>query len=125
MHDGVVFGGKRSVTRRAFGDYRNVDGDFFAGLYGDVMGLAVLGYDFATFIDGVTGSELVPVPGDQHFDASLATCFFIRCGQKNHVTVEASVRTLQRDEGGQVGSQHGLVVNGATAVDVAVLHDRA
>src|SRR5712672_4486078 len=124
MHDSVVFSGNRSVTRGAFGDHGNVDGDLFACLHGDVLYFAVLGDNFAAFIDGITGGEFVPVPGDQGLDAGFSACFFVSSGQKNNIAIEASVRTLQRDEGGQVGCQHGLVVQSATAVNIAVFHDR-
>src|SRR6267154_4174311 len=125
MYHGVVFGGNRSVACGAFGDYGNVDGNLLAGLYGNVLGLAVFGDDFAAFVDGITGGEFVPVPGDQRFDASFSASLFIRGGQKDYIPIEASARTFQCEEAGQVGSQHGLVVNGATTVHVAVLHDRA
>src|SRR6267154_3405138 len=125
MHDGVVFGGNRSVACGTFGDYGNVDGNLFAGLHGDVLYFAVLGDNFAAFVDSITGSEFVPVPGDQGLDAGFSACFFVSSSKKNNIAIEASVRTLQRDEGGQVGSQHGLVVQSATAVNVTVFHDRA
>src|SRR5712671_6494673 len=121
MHHGVVFGGNRSVTCGAFGNYGNVDGNLFAGLHGDVLYFAVLRDNFAAFVDGITGGEFVPVPGDEGFDAG----FFASSSKKNNIAIEASVRTLQCDEGGQVGCQHGLVVQSATAVNVAVFHDRA
>src|SRR6267154_2195532 len=99
MYHGVVFGGNRSVACGAFGDYGNVDGNLLAGLYGNVLGLAVFGDDFAAFVDGITGGEFVPVPGDQRFDASFSASLFIRGGQKDYIPIEASTRTFHRDEG--------------------------
>ena len=65
--------------------------DLFAGLHGDVLHFAVIEDDVAAFIQREARGDLVPIFGDQDFDAGVTTLLFVVGGQKDHVAVQPRI----------------------------------
>ena len=112
--------GKRAVPGGPRGNHHDVVGHFFAGLHADVLHLAVLHDHPAALIEGVGAGDLVPIFLDGHLDAGRAALFFIVRGEKKDVACQARSAALELNHGGEVGGQHGLVVDRSTPVQIAV-----
>ena len=113
-----------AVPRGSRRGHRDVVGHFFAGLDADVLHLAVFHHHAAAFVERVGAGNLVPIFLDGHLDAGRAALFFVIGGQKNDVAREPRVGALELDHRGDVGGEHGLVVDRAAAVHVAVANVR-
>src|SRR3974377_1385311 len=125
MYDGIFFGRSRRVPGFTGRGHRNVDGDLFAGLDGDIEYLAVFQHHTPTLVDGKDRGNLVPILWNHHLEAGVAELLFIGRCEEYHVPVDVNIAALERDERREISSHHAFVVNRSAAPQVAVLDNAA
>src|ERR1700746_2998925 len=106
-------------------DHVDADRNFLASLHGHVLYFAAFENVVSAFVESITSSNLVPVFFDRHFHPVRAAGFLVAFRKVDHVAIETSVGAFQRDEYREVRDRHPLVVNGASAIKIAILYDGA
>src|ERR1700752_284266 len=113
------------MTGNTSSDHVDADRNFLASLHGHVLYFAAFENVVSAFVESITSSNLVPVFFDRHFHPVRAAGFLVAFRKVDHVAIEASVGAFQRDEYREVSDRHPLVVNGASAIQIAILYDGA